>query len=468
MVLLFLAAFVSCTVAGTFALDAWGSRRLRNVLAEARRQNVPITFDDPYFKSFEDKGDVPPEENAVSYYDKALTMLSANTTARIGTLPVIGAGDAPADPKSPIPPEMLDAMREYIDVQREGLSLLHKGGLCTKCVYRGGPESRFAEPGVLSQVRLAMRVVELKIWLDAEEGHPENGAETLTDGLALSSSLIETPSVMGALVGTATHGYSLNGLQRLIARGEPSDETLAMLQRSLTAAAEGLSLRPALIGEVPFVLNRYRDVLSGAMAPSVFLQEAPENTAVEYPGMDYRVTVWLMRGLYKADEAYTMTVFLKAISNASSPSPEAVTKAYWDTLRRETDRSLYFLSRERIAWLAQFAPEGGKWRARLNAATACVAAVRYRRDSAKWPDALDNLVPRYLDAVPVDPFTGKALVYRQTADGIMIYSIGPSVTDDGGKPGLVRPAAADEKKYDDFGFMVWKEEKAAGDKRVAP
>jgi len=42
-------------------------------------------------------------------------------------------------------------------------------------------------------------------------------------------------------------------------------------------------------------------------------------------------------------------------------------------------------------------------------------------------------VPKYLPAVPDDPFDNGAMKYRQTDAGYTIYSVGPDGDDDGGK-----------------------------------
>jgi hypothetical protein len=70
-----------------------------------------------------------------------------------------------------------------------------------------------------------------------------------------------------------------------------------------------------------------------------------------------------------------------------------------------------------------------------NATVALLALERYRRDHMKWPEALDELVPDYLDAVLIDPFDGKPLRYRHIDGKILLYSVGKDGEDDDGKPG---------------------------------
>src|SRR5262245_52643943 len=53
----------------------------------------------------------------------------------------------------------------------------------------------------------------------------------------------------------------------------------------------------------------------------------------------------------------------------------------------------------------------------LRCARVALAAERYRRKYGDWPPSLTDLVPHYLPAVPLDPFDGKPLRYRQTDRG---------------------------------------------------
>ena len=61
-----------------------------------------------------------------------------------------------------------------------------------------------------------------------------------------------------------------------------------------------------------------------------------------------------------------------------------------------------------------------------------VAVERFRRDRGALPGALTDLVPAYLSDVPVDPHSGRPLLFRPAAGAYTIYSVGPDRKDDGG------------------------------------
>jgi hypothetical protein len=56
----------------------------------------------------------------------------------------------------------------------------------------------------------------------------------------------------------------------------------------------------------------------------------------------------------------------------------------------------------------------------------------YHQERGTYPDRLEQLVPNYLPAIPVDLFDGQPLRYRRSDDGYVLYSIGPDGVDNGG------------------------------------
>ena len=54
----------------------------------------------------------------------------------------------------------------------------------------------------------------------------------------------------------------------------------------------------------------------------------------------------------------------------------------------------------------------------------------FRSDHGRLPASLLELVPECLPEVPIDPYSGRALVYRLSADGFDLYSVGANGTDE--------------------------------------
>lgn len=73
-------------------------------------------------------------------------------------------------------------------------------------------------------------------------------------------------------------------------------------------------------------------------------------------------------------------------------------------------------------------------RARMDALLTTLALLKYRQDKDKFPkDLQELLVTDYLSQLPIDPYSDGPLVYKQTGDDFLLYSLGEDFDDDGGK-----------------------------------
>ncbi|MCH8253655.1 MAG: hypothetical protein IID36_14505, partial [Planctomycetes bacterium] len=74
--------------------------------------------------------------------------------------------------------------------------------------------------------------------------------------------------------------------------------------------------------------------------------------------------------------------------------------------------------------------------ARLRCAQMGLAADRFQQDRGRSPMGAEELVPDYLQSAPVDPFSNGPLRFAETKDGLVAYSIGKNLVDDGGNIAL--------------------------------
>ncbi len=97
-------------------------------------------------------------------------------------------------------------------------------------------------------------------------------------------------------------------------------------------------------------------------------------------------------------------------------------------------------------------------RARRDATIVALAAHRYRLDHGSFPKTACELVPSYLDAVPVDRFDGQPMRLKSADGELVIYLTGNDRDDDGGR------AAEPESPRDDE--PVWQLEPTPKHRRV--
>ncbi len=71
--------------------------------------------------------------------------------------------------------------------------------------------------------------------------------------------------------------------------------------------------------------------------------------------------------------------------------------------------------------------------ATLRLLIADLAIRRYQAEHGQPPPDLESLVPEFMASVPIDPFSGKSVIYRPSAQGPVVYSVGTDGKDDGGR-----------------------------------
>jgi hypothetical protein len=93
--------------------------------------------------------------------------------------------------------------------------------------------------------------------------------------------------------------------------------------------------------------------------------------------------------------------------------------------------------------------------ARRNAILGCcvvmLAAERYRLSTGEWPISAGEIEKKLTIKVPRDPYSGEHYHFKRTDDGLVIYSIGLKLRDDGGNLNNRRPFS----RGVDLGFKLW-------------
>ncbi len=188
---------------------------------------------------------------------------------------------------------------------------------------------------------------------------------------------------------------------------------------------------------------------------------------------------WLLAGWLKENHAVMLELSGEAVEIAKLPADEQV--ARFQALRRKANnlRSDAVWPFFRYAWgyvsvlgTITVAETSARHRAELRCAITGLAAERFRLAHGRWPRSLDELAPRFLAAVPPDPYDGKPLKLSAFDDGILIYSVGrhgrnrgaaerpvPTPGDeppeDEGPPVVFEQKLADWKGDDGPGFRLW-------------
>ena len=71
--------------------------------------------------------------------------------------------------------------------------------------------------------------------------------------------------------------------------------------------------------------------------------------------------------------------------------------------------------------------------AQLRLLTTELALRCYRAEQSHAPERLDQLMPRHIQHIPLDPFDSQPLIYRAQGTNWLLYSVGLDGVDEGGK-----------------------------------
>ena len=139
----------------------------------------------------------------------------------------------------------------------------------------------------------------------------------------------------------------------------------------------------------------------------------------------------------KPDEARSVIAALEKADSA---------RVTWEEVRRNEDRFSRYQLRKSFNPITWAMTRWQRWRSMKMAEakhkriiaherllTAELALRCYQTELGRAPTSLEQLVPRYLQRVPSDPFCGRPMLYRPQGTNWLLYSVGEDGVDAGGQ-----------------------------------
>jgi hypothetical protein len=291
------------------------------------------------------------------------------------------------------------------------------------------PDSRTEPPAHVKASREAVWLLTLDSERLLAEGRSVGAARHIHAILHAGSSVQEEGEALGALVHIALRGIASTRVERLLAQGEPDEATLTRLQEHFAAEA---AERPTLLGirsERALGERAFTKWAAGKGSLAVRFEAAP--------GSSLFTKTLMCRGIPGEHAAYLRSMN-RLVTIASLPMEKQFSE--WSalerelgTLRRDAQEQGYGITAALTVPAVRVVGEAGVRDHALMLCTVTTFAVeRYRRAKQRWPEKLDELVPAYLPAVPIDPYSGAPLRYRRFDDGVAVYSVSRNRIDDGG------------------------------------
>ena len=231
------------------------------------------------------------------------------------------------------------------------------------------------------------------------------------------------PLLVGLVVAAAMSQSAFSTLEVVLASGDLSEDDLSLLNISDTFSFQRL-LDRAFSMEEAFAIATFCDY--GATFRMTELDGgAPSPCEEELLGPFYRIFIF-------EDDLDSYREILKEFRrHAQKPYYEATSE--WPA-NEETpeDSARGLITQYMIPATGSAAVHIAAGDARWGIARLAVATARYRVAENQLPRSVDDLVPQWLPAVPLDPFDGKPLRMKRAEHEVILYSVGPDKVDDSG------------------------------------
>jgi hypothetical protein len=363
----------------------------------------------------------PIAENAADVYQEAFSKFVSTEKAE-GVPEPLGYGYYPD-----ITPDLKAQIAQYAAKNAETLKLLHQATTIPECrfPFRKNPSlnGERDERGIGWQ---GASLLHLEIVLAAEDGNSDRAYAALDALYRMADSLKSDPF----LASGRPWGLWGSGLNHCIGRAQFTDIQLQAIARRLQDAEDPARTKLALIG--------FR------CQGSDHIKRYPAFSRLHFGTVHSRVEAllsiayWLC-GLRGQDELAFLRLADQYIQWSALPPPESwrMEKRAVSFVDMETRLPLQPLTADVLFQLyycgSPLPLYLDAWKAaRFRAARTALAIERYRTANGTLPDALDALVPRFMNAIPTDPFDGQPIRYKTRDKGYVVYSVGGDEKDNGG------------------------------------
>lgn len=247
---------------------------------------------------------------------------------------------------------------------------------------------------------------------------------------------------------------ALQAMERTLAQGQVSEPALARTQLLFQDETDHPRLLIELRGTRAYMHYAYSQTQAGKFSLA-WERRIRESGSYRPPDLRDYVGDFLNRPGIRPAHTQLLRYFNRAIEIVKEQGDDAAEALRELQASAGTAPKLMESPRIDFDFLLRFL-DPKKNRAQFDCAHTALAVERYRLKHERWPAALADLVTEGLLAeVPTDPFDGKPLRYRNTAQGIVVYSIGPNrdATGDGVNRDLERDF--DQQLY----FRLWNVER---------
>jgi hypothetical protein len=258
------------------------------------------------------------------------------------------------------------------------------------------------------------------VW-QAHQANFEQAVQDVQASVHASRPLRHEPFLVSHLVRLAALNEACGTMERIVAQGQPSAKLLESTQKLFADQHVIDGWYDALAGERAGIHQIFESIAQGKLAPATIplsmglRRRWHDDITDHFTGLSARAShIWMLEH------------FTAKLATRELPAKERHRRL--EELREQADNAPALARSLLVTPFREMFDPALRVQAKLNAAVVALAVERFRLKHQRWPNKLDELVPEFLDAVPLDPYDDEPLRFRTTKDGVVIYSVGPDGT----------------------------------------
>lgn len=263
-------------------------------------------------------------------------------------------------------------------------------------------------------------------------------AEALTDvelAFRLSDSMRNEPLLIDHLVRLATLSMALQAVREGLARSAWTAPQLAQLEKDLAALDLLAEHQHAMRGERALSTATSEWILREGWRfdPSLLFEDAKTPLIA----ISFRLipSGWYYQNMVRGSRILQQ-FSLDAVDVPARRAHPEICQEFGPTVEHMANGPYTFLVKLFLPALSQATMRSARMQALVTLAQVSCALERYRLTERRLPDALAQLVPKYLERIPNDVIDGQPIRYQVLPNGgYRLYSIGWNQQDDGGQLG---------------------------------
>jgi hypothetical protein len=314
-----------------------------------------------------------------------------------------------------LPGKSLKEIRKYVDANKEAIDLLHEAAQIDQCVFKLNlPADLWGTPSYqCMKLDDAAEVMRLAAIHEATRGNKPELLRMLGTQLKIPNSLRAEPSMYAQIYRWNALKKALSAIEYCTSISDFSDREIVHLMNLLSQSALAGGAQLALITQRVAGLEAIAAMADSELASAFGFEPPP----------------FFPRYLLLKYQELHLDMMQKYFSALNLPGHLRIAKL------RELE-----IETESLPELLAMASHPGAgacrgelvFQARKRITLLMLSIKRYRLVHRTPPKNLVELIPDFIEKLPSDVFSGKALVYKTTYDLYQIYSVGENSTDDGG------------------------------------